>query len=508
MAASITGLWLRSYYRHAHFLMQSEKEAQFTQRINEYTLQVAQLEREVQRLSELYDDGQAQYRACETRLQEQSDARHQVDKQLSGAMQQLEQLSDCQQALASKQQECLELTRQLSSLKAESEQKQVRYEEQLQLLNSARKELSQEFENLANRIFSDKQKAFSEQSKATLSSTIDPLKDQLLQFRRKVEDVYDKEAADRNKLMGQVAALQQQTQQIGEDAVNLAAALKGDNKAQGNWGEVVLERLLEESGLQKGREYETQVALKGEKGERRNPDVIIRLPEKKDIIIDAKVSLLGYEEYCRCVEPQDKERALKKHIASLRAHIKELSAKDYERLDNIRSLDFVFIFIPIEAAFMLAMQHDSQLFQEAYAKHIILVSPTTLLATLRTVENIWRYEKQNRNAEKIATQAGAIHDQFVLVLESLDELGRCLDRTSNAYTTTVKRLSTGRGNLVRRVENFRLLGAKTKKVLPEHFRDDDSDFNDDPERDAEVDESSAQRGLLENAVDKSDSTRD
>ena len=344
-------------------------------------------------------------------------------------------------------------------------QEKRHFEQQLQLLTEARVQLTKEFENLAHKIFEQKQAQFTQHSKEALDVTLDPVKRQLQEFRKKVEDVYEKENAERNKLVGQITELQKQTRQIGEDAVNLANALKGDNKAQGNWGEVVLERLLEESGLQKGREYETQVSLKGSDGQRRSPDVIIRLPENKDIIIDAKVSLLDYDRYCSSDSDEERQQALKQHIASLRTHIGNLSIKDYEKLEQVRTLDFVFIFVPVEAAFMLALQHEPTLFREAYDKHIILVSPTTLLATLRTVEGIWRYEKQNKNAEKIARQAGALHDQFVLLIEALEDVGRNIRKTQQAYDTVQKRLVSGRGNLVKRVGDIKLLGAKTKKAL-------------------------------------------
>lgn len=358
-----------------------------------------------------------------------------------------------------------ESQRENATLSTRLEQEKKNFEGQLKLVEDARSALSKEFEILANRLFTEKQQQFNEQSKSALQGSIEPLRSQLADFHRKVEDVYQKESAERNKLVGQLGELQKQTRQISEDAVSLAKALKGDSKMQGNWGEVVLERLLEESGLEKGREYETQVALKDESGRRRNPDVIVRLPEHKDIIIDAKVSLVDYERYCSAEADDDRNRALKQHIASLRSHIQGLSVKDYEKLDGVRSLDFVFIFVPVEAAFMLALQQEPALFREAYDKHIILVSPTTLLATLRTVENIWRYEKQNLNAEKIASQAGALYDQFVLTLEAIDDVGRLLGKTQEAYETATKRLGTGRGNLIKRVEDIKKLGAKTKKSM-------------------------------------------
>jgi DNA recombination protein RmuC len=339
-------------------------------------------------------------------------------------------------------------------------------DDQAILLKETRRQMGSEFENLANRIFDTKQKQFDQQNEKTLSHSLDPLKNQINEFKQQVTSVYEKENAERNKLIGKIGELQLQTQKIGEDAIHLASALKGDNKSQGNWGEVILERLLEESGLQKGREYDTQVALKDDEGSRRNPDVIIYLPENKQLVVDSKVSLLHYESYVNSDDEAEKAIALKRHIDSVRQHIKGLSRKNYESLKGIQTLDFVFIFMPIEAAFMLALQHDSALFKEAYDQQIVLVSPTTLMATLRTVANIWRYDKQHKNAELIATQAGGLYDQFALVIESLDDVGSQLEKTQKSYQKARDRISGGRGNLMGRVEKLKTLGAKAKKSLP------------------------------------------
>ncbi len=288
-------------------------------------------------------------------------------------------------------------------------------------------------------------------------------------FRKQVETVYDKENADRNKLVGQISELQKQTLQISADAVSLANALRGDNKAQGNWGEFVLEKLLEDSGLTNGREYDTQVALKDEIGKRRNPDVIVHLPEGRDIVIDAKVSLLDYERYFHADTEDEKQRYLAQHLASFKAHIKGLSGKGYENLEGVNSLDFVLIFVPVESAFMLALDQDPEMMRDAYDRGIILVSPSTLMVTLRTIKNLWRYADQNRNAQRIADKAGSLYDQFVLYIEALDDVGRHLDKSKDAWDTAHKRLSAGRGNLVKRTEELKKLGAKTKKSLPENL---------------------------------------
>nr|WP_324258678.1 DNA recombination protein RmuC [Cellvibrio fontiphilus] len=395
-----------------------------------------------------------------------------AQQEVAALREKTQHFTDLQQQLLRKDDQLIAFQQENTQLKTRIEQERKHFAEQLTLLQNAKVDLAKEFENLANKIFENKQQQFNVNSKTLLDTTLDPLKVQLSEFRKKVEDAYEKESAERNRLAGQVVELQKQAQKIGEDAVNLAQALKGNTKAQGNWGEVVLERLLEESGLQKGREYDTQVNFTANDGSRLMPDVIIHLPENKDIVIDAKCSLVDYEKFCSAEEEAERKYYLSAHVNSLRNHIKSLSIKDYEKLEGIKALDFVFIFIPIEAAFMFALQHEPGLYREAYDRHIVLVSPTTLLATLRTVENIWRYEKQNKNAERIAKDAGALHDQFVLLLESLDNIGHSLNKTQEAYNKARERLQTGRGNLVKRVDDIRRLGAKTKKTIASHLLED------------------------------------
>ena len=347
---------------------------------------------------------------------------------------------------------------------------QQQFESQLKLLQDAKQILTQEFENLANRIFDEKQTKFSAQSKEALEVSLSPLRRDIGDFRKQVESVYDKENADRNKLVGQISELQKQTMQISADAVSLANALRGDNKAQGNWGEFVLEKLLEDSGLTNGREYDTQVALKDEDGRRRNPDVVIHLPEGRDIVIDAKVSLVDYERYFHAEDEDTKQQCLNQHLASLKAHIRGLSGKDYESLEGVNSLDFVLIFIPVESAFMLALDQAPDMMRDAYDRGIIVVSPSTLMVTLRTIKNLWRYADQNRNAQVIADKAGGLYDQFVLYIEALEDVGRHLDKSRDVWDTAHKRLVSGRGSLVRRSEELKKLGAKAKKSIPDNVR--------------------------------------
>lgn len=349
--------------------------------------------------------------------------------------------------------------------------------EKLTVLTEAKAQLTSEFQNLANKILEEKSKKFTDQNKLNIEQVLNPLREQLGDFRRKVEDVYDKESKDRMSLFHEINSLKTLNQQISSDAINLTNALKGQSKTQGAWGEVILERVLEESGLHKGREYETQGSFTSDEGKRLRPDVIVHLPEGKDIVIDSKVSLTAYERYCSSDDEAERQLALREHVASLRSHIKGLSVKNYEDLPGIKSLDFVLLFVPIEAAFITAVENDQALFREAFDKNIIVVSPTTLLATLRTVHNIWRYEYQNKNALEIAEKAGGLYDQFVRFGESLLDVEDKLGKAQASFQTAKSRLMDGRGNLVSRTQQLQKLGAKAKKKMPEELlKGDDAEL--------------------------------
>jgi DNA recombination protein RmuC len=358
-----------------------------------------------------------------------------------------------------------------SALQAMIVQERKNSEEKLKVLMEAKEQLKAEFQNLANQIFEEKGARFTEKNRENLATILNPLRDQLADFRKKVEDVYVNESKDRASLSAEINLLKQINQRISEDAVNLTNALKGDSKTQGNWGQLALERVLEMSGLEKGREYEIQVHTHDEEGNRFLPDVIVRLPEKRDVIIDSKVSLTAYERYYSAENEEEKEAAMKAHLISLRQHINELSAKKYHDLKEVRALDFVLMFIPVEAAFVVAIKEDNALFREAFERDIIMVCPSTLLVTLRTIANIWRYERQNQNAVKIAKQAGDLHDKFVSFVNTLEEVGKALKKASDSYEEAYKHLSSGRGNLVRRAEAFKALGVKTNKNLPQALLD-------------------------------------
>ena len=322
-----------------------------------------------------------------------------------------------------------------------------------------------EFENLANNILKEKTKEFTEQNKTNLSSILDPLKDKIKTFEEKVEKSYNTESAERNSLKGEIKSLVLLNKQISEEANNLAKALKGDSKKQGNWGEIILEKVLERSGLQKGVEYDMQVSMTSEDGKRVQPDVIVFLPDKKHIIIDSKVSLVAYEAFVNAQSEEEGEKNIQAHIASVKNHIKGLSEKNYQSLEQLNTPDFVLLFMPIESSFSLTVQTDNELFNYAWERKIVIVSPSTLLATLRTISSIWKQERQTRNALEIAKQSGDLYDKFVGFIEDLLSIGKKMNDAKNSYDDAMKKLSSGKGNLIRRAETIKELGAKTTKDI-------------------------------------------
>jgi DNA recombination protein RmuC len=338
--------------------------------------------------------------------------------------------------------------------------------EKLALLERAREELRLQFQALAQRIFDEKSVTFSARNSATLGAVLQPFQEQLNAFRKRIDDIYISDTKERVSLKEEILHLRDLNQRINTEAVNLARALKGDRKIQGNWGEMVLERVLEQSGLRKGHEYETQSGFRDRDNQLMKPDVIVRLPEGKDIIVDSKVSLSAWEQYVNCEEEDQRRISLGRHVNAIREHIAELGRKDYSELKGIRSLDFVLMFMPIEAAFLAAFQHDEKLFSDAFACKIIVVTPTTLLATLRTIENIWRFEHQNRNAQEIAEQAGALYNKLCGFIEDMEKIGRQLAVCTTTYDAAMNKLTHGRGNIIALAHGFPELGVKTKRPLP------------------------------------------
>jgi len=350
-------------------------------------------------------------------------------------------------------------------LETSLELERIQHGEKLTLLNESKEQLTVAFKNIANEIFDDKSKKLVDNNKESLATVLNPLQDKIRQFEKRVEDTYDKESKERFSLAREIKQLQEMNIQISEDAVNLTNALKGDNKAQGNWGEMILETLLENSGLVKGREYEVQVSLKSAEGGKFQPDVIVHLPESRDIIIDSKVSLKAWDAYCSADDVDEKAGFLNQHVQSVRSHVKGLSGKDYQNLAGISTLDYVFLFMPIDAAYSVAIQNDPGLSQYAFEKNIVFVSPTMLLTTLKLAQNLWRLDQQNRNAVEIADKAGALYDKFVNFVGDLEDVGARIDSSKKSYENAHKKLRSGTGNLIRRVEDLKTLGAKTSKKL-------------------------------------------
>ncbi len=376
-----------------------------------------------------------------------------------------ERLDDLQAERDAQQAELRALSAAHASVSAELNEQQKTHQQRLDDLQGARDELRAQFAELAGKIFEEREKRFAESSHERLGQLLDPLKERIQSFEKRVEESYQNEARERFSLARELERLQQLNQRLGDEATNLTRALQGQ-KTQGNWGEMILERVLEHAGLQKGREYHTQVSLKSADGERFQPDVLIQLPGDKQVVVDAKVSLTAYQMLTSAQDEDSRTQALKQHVLSLRNHLKGLSLKDYQRLEGLQSLDFVLLFVPIEAAFAAALQADPELFQEAYGKHVVIVSPTTLLATLRVIDSLWRQERQSQNAREIAERAGALYDKFVAFIQDLDEIGSRLQQLDRAYLGARNKLTDGRGNLVGRAEQLKLLGARTSKRLP------------------------------------------
>lgn len=321
---------------------------------------------------------------------------------------------------------------------------------------------TKDFEILASKILDEKSSKFTEQNKENIKSILNPLQEKIQTFEKKVEETHKQNIDYNSALRQQIIGLKELNEQMSKEAVNLTKALKGDSKTQGNWGELVLERVLEKSGLEKDREYFVQQSFTSEDGKRVLPDVVIHLPDSKKMIIDSKVTLTAYERYINAEDDNDKELQLKEHVASLKRHIEQLSDKNYQELYQIESPDFVLLFIPIEPAFAIALNSDNQLYNKAFEKNIVIVTPTTLLATLRTIDSMWNNDKQQRNAQEIALQAGRLYDQLVNLTNDLIKVGNQLKTVQGSYDTSMKKL-TGNGNLIRKVENIKKLGAKGTK---------------------------------------------
>lgn len=374
-----------------------------------------------------------------------------------------------------------EYVARIASLETEKQNLNEKLEYQKKEIEEIRNRLNLEFENLANKILEEKSKRFTEQNRNNLDEILKPLNEKIKEFQKQVDETYNKEARERFSLQNEVKNLIELNKKISDDANNLTKALKGDQKVMGDWGEFILESILEKSGLQKGIEYITQQSFENEEEKRLRPDVIVKYPGNKSVIIDSKVSLVAYEKYANTEEPESKKQYLQEHLTSIRNHIKILSAKNYQNIYGLQSLDYVFMFIPIEPAFLAAIQNDRELWTEAWNKKILLISPTNLIAVLKIIAEMWRVDFQNRNAQEIARQSGELLNKFSNFLQDLDKIGQKIDDSKKHYEEARNKLYSGKGNLINRAKQLQLLGAKTSKNLPETLFDESDDEQNEQE---------------------------
>jgi DNA recombination protein RmuC len=443
-------------------LTQQEKLSELKADISKLSTQVVEkseqvllLRSEHETLLEKYDLGQT----AMTQLR-QTNAQQQEKLNQMGELR--NELTAAKQLLISKDALLSELKTQLAT----DQEAQKSLQEKIELLERSEQRLTTQFENTANKIFKEKNGEFSVQNKTSLDALLTPLKEQIGGFSKQVTDVYTAEAKERHALKQEVTSLKALNEHMSKEANALTKALKGDNKKQGTWGEVVLERVLQESGLRKGHEYDTQMHLKDNEGAAFKPDVIVHLPGDKDVVIDSKMALTAYERFYNADDDTSRQQALKEHINAIKTHINGLSSKNYQDLLGIKTLDYVLMFIPVEPAFNAAMEQDSGLVQLALEKNIMLVSPTNLMVALKTINNMWRVEYQNQNAQDIAKNAGAIYDKLVGFVEDMNKLGTHLQRADKSYGDAMKKLSTGSGNLIRRAEQMKALRIGNNKALP------------------------------------------
>lgn len=439
-------------------LRQRQQRQQYESRIDHLNVT---LEEQRQR-SEALDDELAEYRE---RLFNNQTQLGELSQRASMITPLQEELKDLKLQCREEQRLNADLSARLQSQQAQFDEANKASTEKLALMEAAEKRLQEQFENLANRIFEQKSERFTQMNNTGMNALLEPLKLQIDTFRKQMGEQHSREGQERASLKTEILSLKELNKRITEEAAALTKALKGDNKQQGNWGEVVLERILKESGLREGHEFETQVSAKDANGKLQQPDVVVHLPNEKDVIIDSKVSLRAYEQFFNCDDDALRARFLTEHVNSLKAHIKGLGGKRYQDIKSLRTLDYVLMFIPVEPAFLLAVQEDPSLVSLALDNNILLVSPTNLLVALRTINNIWQYEYQHQNAQHIAEHAGKLYDKFVGFIGDLEKVGKHVENTQKSYEAAMNKLTEGRGNLVRQVEYFRELGVQPQKKL-------------------------------------------
>lgn len=406
---------------------------------------------------------------------------NQLDKEkgiLQQQLQTLQQQNDQLKEEAKKQlSEVIRINSELTQWKTEHKNLEEKLSGQKKEMEELHVQFKQQFENIANKIVHDNSQRIQQQHKEKLDDILNPLKEKIEKFEGRVKETHEERIKEHQSLKEQIVQLQLLNKTIGDEARNLTSALKGQTKTQGNWGELILEKVLMRSGLTRGREYEIQSSMTNEDGRRMQPDVVINLPDNKHLVVDSKVSLIAYERFYNTEDETERALFLKEHLNSLRRHVKDLGAKNYQQLYQLNTLDFVLLFIPVEPAFALAVENDQELFNDAFEKNIVIVTTSTLLATLRTIASIWRIELQNRNAMEIARQSGDMYDKFVALFEDLTVVGNRLKSTTTSYEDAMKKLYTGNGNLIRRVEKIKQLGVKTTKSLPQPLLDRADDMD-------------------------------
>ncbi|HIF9221937.1 TPA: DNA recombination protein RmuC [Photobacterium damselae] len=461
IASIITAMWLRGRYEQELALVEQQadnelklsqaREAQLQQQLQQSNEELDEMDVERDRLT-------AELRQMHGRLAAAVEKMRYFEALKTEKQYVSEQLENARAANAN-------LETDLREQYARHFEEQKAAEEKIKLLENAEERLRIQFESLANRLFEQKSRSVDEQNRISLEGLLMPLKEQLEGFKKQVNDSFSYEARERHTLIHQINSLKQLNEQMAKEAVNLTQALKGDNKAQGNWGEVILARVLSESGLREGHEYQTQVSLENDEGKRYQPDVVVRLPENKDVVIDAKMSLVAYERFYHAELAAERELALSEHVASVRGHMRGLSRKDYHQLHGVRSLDYVLMFIPVEPAFQAAIEADPALIRDAMDLNIMLVSPTTLLVALRTINNLWRNERQNQNAKEIAERASRLYDKLRLFVTDMEAMGASLEKANQSYQGAMNKLVSGRGNVLRQAESFKQLGVEVKRDI-------------------------------------------
>jgi DNA recombination protein RmuC len=389
-----------------------------------------------------------------------------LEERVSGLQKEKDNL---QKELNEKEKQIIEVNSLHAAAQADIRNASEKLENQKKEVAQMREDFLKEFEIIANNILDDKTKKFTEVNRVRLEEILNPLREKITDFEKNVRETYEKELLHRNSLKDEVRKLAELNQMVSQEAQNLTRALKGESKTQGNWGEMILESILEKSGLVRDREYTVQAPIKDETGRNVYPDIIVHYPENRHVIIDSKVSLTAYEQYVSTEDPEEQEKHISNHLVSVRKHINELNNMNYQDLYKLPSLDFVMMFMPVEPAYLLAVQKDKDLWNYAYERRILLISPTNLLAALKMINAIWQQEYQSRNVMEIARQSGDLIDKFHSLLEDLDHLDNDLKSARKHYDEAKNKLSDGKGNLLRRVEKIKELGVKTKKKLPKSF---------------------------------------